>query len=373
MTGGLARGILSRSAGSVRAVQRAGRGWVRRRSTILGVALAAVVTLFAASCVTPPGGGSIAGVRTWDPSVTDSAINPDPASPSFSLVPSTTPRGQLAVILAGTGAGPLAHTKLGQRLAGQGFHVIGLRYPSGVGTAGACPASVQTTFPDCHRALRGELSFGESVAGPAGPQDHPSLSIDAANSLTNRLIKQVDHLHALFPTEGWDQFQQSSGGSCTQVDPTYGGCALDWSNMVLMGHSQGAGLALFLSKYHDVARVGMLSGTADVFAPSGGPISVAPWITEGGFATATSDIASLIHTADPAREDHRAVATALGLTGPETSIDSNARPYGGVQRLSTSITPACPLGSSQAHSATATDLCATAAVHPAWEYLATGT
>ena len=179
------------------------------------------------------------------------------------------------MLFAGTGAGPLRTPSWPSASSGEGFHVIGLRYPSAVGTDGACPASVEATFPDCHRALRGELAFGENVAGPAGPQDHPSLSVDAANSVTNRLIKQLDRLHALYPTEGWDQFQPTSGGSCTLVDPTYGGCSLDWSTMVLMGHSQGAGLSLFLSKYHDVARVGMLSGTADVFVPVGGPISVA--------------------------------------------------------------------------------------------------
>lgn len=346
---------------------------MRTRASIVMMGVAVLVIL-STSCAPPSSGGGsgTGGIRTWNPAVTDPAITSDPIDLSFSKIPAGTPRGQLAVLLAGTGAGPLAHTKLAQRLSAQGFHVIGLSYPSGVGTYDACPASIEATFPDCHRALRGELAFGENVAGPAGPQDHPSLSVDAANSLTNRLIKQLDHLRALYPTEGWDQFQSTSGGSCTQVDATYGGCELDWSTMVLMGHSQGAGLSLFLSKYHAVARVGMLAGTADVFVPVGGPISVAPWITEGGFATDSSDIASLIHTNDPARGDHRAVASALGLTGPETDVDTTARPFAGATRLSTSIVPACFFGDSPAHSAVATDLCATPGVYPAWEYLATG-
>ena len=163
-----------------------------------------VLAILATSCTPPSSGGGSGtdGIRTWNPAVTDPAITSDPIDLSFSKVPVGTPRGQLAVLLAGTGAGPLAHTKLAQRLSGEGFHVIGLRYPSSVGTYDACPASIEATFPDCHRALRGELAFGENVAGPAGPQDHPSLSVDAANSVTNRLIKHLDRLRALYPTKG---------------------------------------------------------------------------------------------------------------------------------------------------------------------------
>ena len=187
------------------------------------------------------------------------------------------------------------------------------------------------------------------------------------------MIKQVDHLHALFPAEGWDEFQVSVGGACTLVDPTYGGCTIDWPDVVAVGHSQGAGLALFLARYHPLARAGLLSGTADVFSPTGEPRTVAPWVTDGMFATPPTAIGSLIHTADPDREDHRAVADALGLVGPETSIDGAARPYGGVSRLATSVIPLCPFGGSQTHSSTATDLCAPPSVFPAWQYLATGT
>lgn len=346
---------------------------MRIGSTTTAAVLAVALLVLAGCSPAPPDSGDGPPLRTWDPSVTDPAISPDPISRSYSIAPDGTPRGQLAVLLAGTGAGPLALTYLGQRLSGAGFHVIGLRYPSSVGSYAACPSAGQPDWPECHRAYRAELAFGEGVDGPAGPQDHPLTSVDAANSITNRLMRQLDHLRTLFPSEGWDGFQEATGTECDVVDPTYGGCALDWSDMVLIGHSQGAGHALFLSKHHAVARVGLLAGSADVTAPSGGPQIVAPWIAEGGFATPSSAIVSLVHTGDPAREDHRAVAAALGLSGPETSIDAGQRPYGGVGRLSTSITPACPFSDSQTHNSVATDLCSTPVLWPAWEYMATGT
>lgn len=304
--------------------------------------------------------------------MTDPAIRSDPTNPSFSIRAGGEPRGELVVLFNGTGAGPAALTKLGKNLSAAGFHVIGLRYDSATGTRSACPDSVAVTDPDCHRAFRSEVVFGAGVVDPRGEaHDHASLDVTAANSVMNRLIKQVDHLQQRNPLDGWGAFQVSEGGVCTQPHPVHGGCELEWDRIVVMGHSQGAGVALYLSQFFPVARVGMLSGPADVFSTPDGKV-VAPWIADGVSATAPEDVATVSHVADPAIWDHRAAAEALDLPGPEVSTTLFARPYLWSRQLTTALTPACPLLSGQAHNATATDLCAPTAMRPVWEYLATG-
>jgi hypothetical protein len=346
-----------------------GRG--RRSSLWIVTALTALVLT---ACPPQPGGGAGTGVRysQFDPAVTGSGISSDPLHVSFAYTPATA-RGQLAVLFNGTGAGPLSMARMGARLADSGFHVIGLRYESSVSTQWACTAADLDADADCHRRFRSEVVYGGDVADPAGAgYDHPDVDVDAANSVVNRLIQHVDYLHRALPTSGWDLFQSVSEGACTDESDTYDGCELRWDRIVPIGHSQGAGVALYLGKHHPVARVGMLSGAYDAI-PSGNGYVGAPWVAEGGFQVSTSDVVTLSHTSDPAIAIHRAVADALGLEGPEVLVRSAGRPYGGSNRLLTDDTPTCPFDSSQSHNSTATDMCApTSALDEPWRYIATG-
>ena len=80
-----------------------------------------------------------------------------------------------------------------------------------------------------------------------------------------------------------------------------------------MGHSQGAGVALYLGKFFPLAKVGMLSGSYDAYDLGGGNYSVAPWITEGGLDVPNADIGTLLHTSDYGLNLFRAVENSLGL------------------------------------------------------------
>jgi len=330
-----------------------------------------------AACAPPPsggggGGGGGPGLRYWNPQDTDPAIRSESIHTTFSIRAGGDPRGELVVLFNGTGAAPSALTKLGSTLSSAGFHVIGLRYFSATGTRAACPNSVAESDPDCHRAFRSEVVFGSGVPDPWGNSyDHSKVNVTAPNSVMNRLIKQVDHLHERSPHHGWDMFRVSDDGECTATHPVYGGCELDWERIVLMGHSQGAGVSLYLSRFFPVARVGMLSGPADVFSTPDGKV-VAPWIADGVSVTAPEDVATVTHVGDPAIWDHRAAADALELPGPEVSTTLFARPYFSSRQLTTALTPACPLLTGQAHNATATDSCAPSGMRPVWQYLAIG-
>lgn len=348
-----------------------------RLSGLLAAATAALVV--AVSCTPPPsgsdgGGGGGSGVVTFDAGETSAAVRSEPLFPSFAIRPAGTARGRLAVLFNGTGAGPLALSKLGNTLAADGFHVIGLRYESAVGTVAACPGSVRFSDPDCHRRFRGEVVHGAGVVDPDGDShDHAAVNVSAGNSVVHRLEAHLEYLVGRFPDAGWEQFQVRSGGSCV-VDPTYGACRVHWDRVVALGHSQGAGVALYLAKHHGLDRVGMLSGAYDAFAAGGGTFVPAPWVAEGGFEVPASRIATFSHVNDPEIGFHRAVANAVGIPGPEVQVTTSSRPYGNRGRLVTNAPPACLVDSAPSHNSTATDLCAPVAVNrPVWRYLATGT
>ncbi len=335
----------------------------------------AAVALLATACPPQPGPGGEGGFGYAEipPNSTDPSISGDPLYPNFAIPAAGTPRNRLVVLFNGTGAGPSALAGMGNKLAADGYHVIGLRYASGVGTQSACPDSAVSTWADCHREFRSEVVFGSGVGDPDGyAADHPSVSVTPSNSVVNRLIKLVDHLVERFPLDDWTQFQDRSGGDCIE-SPQYGGCELDWTKVVAMGHSQGAGVALYLGKQFPLARVAMLSGAYDAFYLGSSAYSVAPWVTEGDFATPTSSIATFSHLNDYGLGIQRAVADALGLAGPEQNVITTARPYGGTNRIVTTAQPSCLLDNNGPHNATATDGCSPPGAHSnAWRYLAGG-
>ncbi len=322
------------------------------RMAALAVAALAII---AAGCVQPAQSGS-GNAWTIDGPQADPAITSENQYPSVAYAPTSAARGQLAVVFHGTGASPQAHFELYSALRADGYHVIGLRYSASVGTQAACPDDVAATFPDCHREARSETVFGAGVTDPDGNSyDHPGLNISQANSVYNRLAKLVEWLDTKAPAKGWGQFQQSTGGTCDNVHPTYDVCDLDWSKISAVGHSQGAGVALYLGKFFQLNAIGLLSGSFDAFDDGGGVYTVAPWITEGGMDTPASDIRSLTHLGDYSLERILAVHNALGIPGADVSA-TLAPPYAS-NRLITNLASTCPWDGAPGHNSTAVDLC----------------
>jgi hypothetical protein len=288
--------------------------------------------------------------------------------------PTVTPHNKLAVIFNGNGAQPAAHNKLANVLVADGFHVIALRYMSAWGTAASCPDAAALTDPDCHRTFHGEVTFGAGVPDPAGHALSMAglVDVNLQNSTENRLLQLVKYLVANFASEGWEQYQQSTGGVCTSFNTTYNACNLNWSKVDLIGHSLGSGQALYLSKFHAVDRVVMISGPFDEYLTP--TLTIAPWITEGGFATPSAKMYGFTHLREPNLLNQSAAWAALGLPGAQTSIDGNTPPYSNSHQLTTDATPGCTISQSF-HNSTAQDLC-TPGVYPtfagAWQYLAAG-
>jgi len=336
---------------------------------VLAVAIAAVALT---GCPTQPSGGGGGGAPGFqvDPCVTGPGIACDAGAPHEVGLPVGIPNGRLVVFFHGSGASPQSYGAIRGTLQSAGSSVLMLRYKGATGTGVACPWSVATTDPDCHRKFRGESVYGEGVADPAGQSyDSPAVSISGADSVANRLLRVVDWVVTNKPTFGWDAFQQRDGtGVCTSYS-SYGPCDLDWSKVALTGHSLGAGIALYLSKFHPVARVGMISGPFDEFGPA---ITVAPWISEGGFATPATAMYGLQHVGENNVPYTEAAWSAVGLSGPAASVDGVSAPYGGSHQLTTAVNPTCPFDSVQKHNSTAQDLCTPGSppsLAPAWRFL----
>lgn len=337
------------------------------------VASIAALVVIGAGCAPPPTGGSGTGpTSSVEPNATDPAITVDLVNQNFATTPAGTPAGKLAVILPGTSASTLGYTEMTRALRNRGYHVIVLRYSSSVATYAACPDAAAAAAPDCFRTFRSEVTFGSGVADPSGhTYDNPAVNVSRANSVVNRLTKLIDRLVATAPNNGWGQFQvRNPAGACTQADPTYGGCSIDWTKVAAVGHSQGAGVALYLSKFFPLDRVVMLSGSFDAYDLGGGNYTVAPWITEAPLAVPTSSIGVMVHTSDPNVGRIRSVASGVGVTGPETDVGSSSSPFGGSRWLATSQTATCPLDSAPSHNSTAVDGCVPdGAYDDAWTYL----
>lgn len=326
-----------------------------------GLVAVVLLALTAAACTQPPSGGGGGSSSGWNvnPATTDPAIASDPTFTHLAFAPTTTARGKLVVMFHGTGSNPQAHLELANALRGDGYHVILLRYSATLSTPNACPTAVAGSDPDCHRVFRSETTFGAGVTDPdGGSYDHALVSISQANSVMNRLLKLVDHLRVIAPTAGWGEFQDRTGAACDVFNTTYGACELNWGDVVAAGHSQGAGVALYLGKFFPLRRVMMLSGSYDAFDLGGGSFTVAPWITEGGMDVPASRIGTLLHTSDYGLNTFRAVENALGLPGSEVNVTTSSPPYGSSNRLITSTASTCPWDGTPGHNSTTVDVCA---------------
>ena len=340
------------------------------------VALAAMaMALLAVACVPQPGtgGGSGSSVWTVDQHDTDPALGADPVNVNRAFAPWTTvtAKNKLVVVFPGTSAQTSVFNEVVNALTSDGYHVIVLRYQSALGTTQACPDAELPTNPDCHRQFRSEVVFGENVNDPNGnAYDLPVAHVNQAYSTNNRIIKLLDWLVTTAPTKGWAQFQQRSGTTCTQTNATYGGCEVKWSKVSLLGHSQGAGVAMYLSKFFPVSALGMLSGPYDGIPDGGGGYSAAPWTTEP-LAIPDSKVTVLNHPSDDGWEIENAVADAIPVVGAPVNVATQPASYGGSRRLYTDAASTCPWDGSPSHNSTAVDLCAPDGLYVTpWRYMA---
>jgi len=260
--------------------------------------------------------------RQVNATITDSAISAFPAggeAPHLAINPSPTvaPRAKLLVFLPGTQGRPSQYTYILRAGASRGFHAVGINYPNQTAMGSLCQFSAD---PDCYWTARNEVIFGNGT--PVSGQS----AVTRADSVVNRLNKLLKWLANNQSAEGWGQF--------LRVDGT-----VDWSKVVLAGHSQGGGHVGVLAKTVSLSRAVYFSAPEDWNELANLP---AGWIAARPNVTAAtlqfgfgSDLDTLVPNA------HAFVHwDGLGLPRPSAGpvlVDGAAAPFFNSHQLRTSL------------------------------------
>jgi hypothetical protein len=254
--------------------------------------------------------------------VTDSAITAAPGNgeaPHVVINPSplVSPRGELVVFLPGTQGRPAQYTDILRTAADLGFHAVGLNYPNQTAMGSLCRTSSNA---DCYWTARNEVLFGDRT--PVSGQS----DVSPADSIVNRLSKLLVWMDQQHPDEGWGQF-------------LLGADAVDWSKVVLAGHSQGGGYVGVMAKTVVLDRAVYFSSPDDWNALTDTPAdwtltkpNVTPAERQFGFG---SDADTLVPNAHAFAHWNN-----LGLAEPASGpvlVDGGASAFAGSHQLYTSL------------------------------------
>lgn len=152
--------------------------------------------------------------------------------------PTSTSNNTLLLHLVGTIDNPNGTTYYPIEATENGFHVINLMYRNWTSAQSACAQSVDL---DCYLNFRKEIIEGVDYSS--------EINVNNANSIENRLLKLLEHLHAIYPNHQWDQY--------------YSGSTINWGKLMVSGHSQGGGHAAVIGISKPVKRVIMFASPND--------------------------------------------------------------------------------------------------------------
>jgi hypothetical protein len=240
--------------------------------------------------------------RTVAPADTSPKIHPTIGDHFVAIGPASRRTGRLLVFYPGTGARPDQYSSLLRRAAQLGYHAVGLAYDNFESiNFDICPGQA----PSCFERARLEILLGEE-SGYTPPD------VDADNAAFNRLVQLLRHLAASHPDEGWSAYLDAGGVPA-------------WDRISFGGHSQGGGHAAMTARLNRVDRALLFDATEP-----------APW-TSTAFATPAGRFFGFAHTREPIFAPIAASWQSIGIPGLLVSVDGRAAPYGGSQRLATSV------------------------------------
>lgn len=254
--------------------------------------------------------------------LTDSSITAAPGgfeSPHVVInpSPSVTSKGELLVFLPGTQGRPSQYSAILRSAAGWGFYSVGLNYPNQTTMASLCRTSPD---PNCYWAARSDVLFGDGT--PVSGQS----DVTPADSIVNRLAKLLVYMDATFPGEGWGQF--------LLPDST-----VDWSKVVLAGHSQGGGHVGVMAKTVNLARAVYFSSPDDWSDLTNQPAdwtlskpNVTPAGRQYGFGSDADTLVPNSHAF--------AIWDNLGLARPGSGpvlVETSSAPFGDSHQLRTAL------------------------------------
>ncbi len=258
--------------------------------------------LIISSCLLQRPQNSIAQMVNFSPSETDpkiltivSKISHKPGEHLAIVNANVPPRNLLVVFFPGTFGRPCQQQEFIKCLADHGYHVLALAYDNNVP---AYMGTLNAKSSDRQRLYRQQVVFGDVQSG--------AVETDRDNAVLNRLTKALKHLALNYSKNGWEQYLQKNTN-----EPK-------WSQIILSGHSQGAGVALYLSKYRRVKRVVFLAGPNDFDAQQ----NVAAWIGDHSL-TAASQYYALVNKVDSAYTGQQKIFHVLGLDSFGPPLDAS--------------------------------------------------
>lgn len=324
---------------------------VHRR--VPGILLASAAALILGAC----GGGSSSGEDPLGASV-ERDIAPAAADPLITTAtashvaitpdPSAMVAGRLFVFLPGTQGVPDLYRLVLRSAATRGYHALGLSYPNDEAIGAICFLQPSGCFWDVRREV---VTGGDSS---------PLLSVATSDSITTRIAKAVAYLDANHPGEGWGQYL--AGG------------IVDWSRVVVGGHSQGGGHAGVMSKLYSMSGACYFSSPADWSVIDQAPAS---WTQRVNLTAASrqygfGNVRDTLVPYDQLSE----IWAAMGLTawGSPVSVDSNVPPFGDSHVLTTAAPgvgnmPSPEHGSTVRDAATPRDSSGRPVFDPVWAYM----
>lgn len=153
---------------------------------------------------------------------------------------------RLLLVLPGTKGKPRNFMRFCDMAAGMGYHVLALSYDNIYNVRKLCQ---QSKDADCYLHMRQEIVLGNDAS------DLVSVASEAC--IEQRLKDALIYLSSQDADGQWRQFVKG-----TQVQ---------WSKVIVAGHSQGAGHAALLGKLYALQRVILIAGPNDYSIETSGP------------------------------------------------------------------------------------------------------
>jgi hypothetical protein len=220
-------------------------------------------------------------------------------------------RNKLLLFLGGTNTAPKYFIGFPKAAASLGYHVVNIEYPNGV-TVRACE---DESDMKCFNEYHEEIIFGKDVS--------PFVEVDEHNSIANRVLALLQHLHAEHPGEGWNQY--------------YSGSSLKWSAMAVAGHSQGGDHAAYIAYKHSIDRLIVMCSPNDYSKKYNRP---AAWCREA-FATPASKFYGLMHKRDELvpPSEHYETWRDMRLVNESDTSSADKNTYKDFRALYTDVEP----------------------------------
>lgn len=304
--------------------------------------------------VVPPPVGPPSVEHDLSPQVIDPAVNTSTeVHVAINPSPSVNAANKLFVFLPGTGAVPDQYKLILQAGAGRGFHTLGLNYPNPTAVGILCDGSPDVSLAlDCFWNVRLEIITGADSS--------TLVVVNNANSIVTRLTEALAYLKTTYPTEGWGQYLLANG-------------TVDWSKVIMAGHSQGGGHAGVMAKLYALDRAVYFDSPADWSLTTNQP---AAWTLRANVTPATQQFG--FTNVDDMLVPYAQLTPIwlnLGLSGPAMSVDSNVAPFSSSHILTTQHAPSGLVTPTSVHSVTVADQVTPIAVNgvplfdSVWAYL----